>query len=156
QWGACWLACQLWDRLRLAEFWSDKLPASRQGTRWLNVFKTLVCYRLIDPGSEWRLHRYWYEQSAMGDLLGEDVGLVQIDKRLPYKEDLFTSLKQRWQALFDVGFEVLLYDLSSTYFESDPPEDLVGEFHSCAPKSKLRPQGCLKTALQKSSGMVQI
>ena len=80
QWGACWLACQLWDQLRLDEFWSDKLPASRQGTRWLNVFKTLVCYRLIDPGSEWRLHRHWYEQSAMGDLLGEDFGLVQIDK----------------------------------------------------------------------------
>jgi hypothetical protein len=130
QWGACWLACQLWDQLRLDEFWSDKLPTSRQGTRWLNVFKTLVCYRLIDPGSEWRLHRHWYERSAMGDLLGEDVGLVQIDKLyrcldklLPHKEDLFTYLKQRWQALFDVGFEVLLYDLTSTYFESDPPEE---------------------------------
>lgn len=80
QWGACWLACLLWDQLRLDDFWSDRLPASRQGTRWLNVFKTLVCYRLIDPGSEWRLHRQWYEQSAMGDLLGEDFGLVQIDK----------------------------------------------------------------------------
>src|ERR671915_284610 len=130
QWGACWLACQLWDQLRLDEFWSDKLPASRQGTRWLNVFKTLVCYRLIDPGSEWRLHRHWYEQSAMGDLLGEDFGLVKIeklyrcsDKLLPHKEDLFTYLKQRWQALFEVGFEVLLYDLTSTYFESDPPEE---------------------------------
>src|ERR687896_534492 len=130
QWGACWLACQLWDQLRLDGFWSDKLPASRQGARWLNVFKTLVCYRLIDPGSEWRLHRHWYEQSAMGDLLGEDFGLVQIDKLyrcsdklLPHKEDLFTYLKQRWQALFEVGFEVLLYDLTSTYFESDPPEE---------------------------------
>lgn len=76
------------------------------------------------------MHRHWYEQSAMGDLLGEDVGLVQIDKLyrcldklLPHKEDLFTYLKQRWQALFDVGFEVLLYDLTSTYFESDPPEE---------------------------------
>ncbi len=135
QWGACWLACQLWDQLGLDEFWSDKLPASRQGTRWLNVFKTLVCYRLIDPGSEWRLHRHWYEQSAMGDLLGEDGGLVQIDKLyrcsdklLPHKEDLFTYLKQRWQALFDVGFEVLLYDLTSTYFESDPPEESKRKF----------------------------
>jgi hypothetical protein len=80
QWGACWLACQLWEQLRLDEFWSDKLPVSRQGTRWLNVFKTLVCYRLIDPGSEWRLHRQWYEQSAMSDRLGEDFALVQIDK----------------------------------------------------------------------------
>src|ERR671914_510915 len=62
--------------------------------------------------------------------LGEDVGLVQIDKLyrcsdklLPHKEDLFTYFKQRWQALFEVGFEVLLYDLTSTYFESDPPEE---------------------------------
>jgi hypothetical protein len=62
QWGACWLACQIWNRL----------PPSRQGTRWLNVLKTLVSYRLIDPASAWRLHRQGYEQSAVGDLLGED------------------------------------------------------------------------------------
>jgi hypothetical protein len=116
--------------LKLDEFWSGKLPASREGTRWLNVFKTLVCYRLIDPGSEWRLHRQWYEQSAMGDLLGEDFALVQIDKLyrcldklLPHKEGLFCFLRQRWQALFDIRFDVLLYDLTSTYFESDPPEE---------------------------------
>lgn len=114
--------------MRLDELWSDKLPISRQGTRWLNVFKTLACYRLIDPGSEWRLHRHGYEQSAMGDLLGEDFGLVQIDKLyrcldklLSHKEGLFSYLRQRGQALFDVGFEVLLYDLTRTYFESDPP-----------------------------------
>jgi hypothetical protein len=140
QWGACWLACQLWEQLyrrpayrcllRLDKFWSDKFSISRQGTRWLNVFKTLVCYRLLDPGSEWRLHRQWYEQSAMGDLLGEDFGLVQIDKLyrcldkvLPHKQDLFSYLRQRWQVLFDVRFDVLLYDLTSTYFESDPPEE---------------------------------
>jgi len=129
QWGACWLACQLWEQLRLDEFWADKLPPSRQGTRWLNVFKTLVCYRLMDPGSEWRLHRHWYEQSALADLLGEDFGLVQsdklyrcLDKLLPHKQGLFSFLQQRWQALFDVRFEVLLYDLTSTYFECDVPE----------------------------------
>jgi hypothetical protein len=55
QWGGCWLACQIWDQLKLDEFWADKLPSSRKGTPWLNVFKTLVCYRLLDPGSEWRL-----------------------------------------------------------------------------------------------------
>ena len=79
QWGACWLACHLWDQLRLDDFWSTRLPASRQGTRWLNVLKTLVVYRLIDPGSEWRLHREWYERSAMGDLLGEESDLVAKD-----------------------------------------------------------------------------
>ena len=129
QWGACWLACQLWEQVRLDDFWSEKLPPSRQGTRWLNVFKTLVCYRLIDPGSEWRLHRHWYEHSALADLLGEDFGLVQsdklyrcLDKLLDHKQELFGFLRQRWQALFDVRFEVLLYDLTSTYFECEVPE----------------------------------
>ena len=128
QWGGCWLAAGLWDQLGLDAFWSAKLPPSRKGTRWLNVLKTLVFYRLLDPGSEWRLHRQWYEQSAVGDLLGEDLGLVQVDKLcrcldklLAHKADFFIALKARWQSLFAVSFEVLLYDLTSTYFESPPP-----------------------------------
>ena len=130
QWGACWLACELWEQLALDEYWSHKLRPSRQGTRWLNVFKTLVCYQLIDPGSEWRLHRHWYDHSAMADLLGEDFALVQsdklyrcLDKLLPHKAGLFSFLRQRWETLFDARFEVLLYDLTSTYFECEPPED---------------------------------
>ncbi len=130
QWGACWLACQLWDQLALDEYWSDKLRPSRKGTRWLNVLKTLVCYRLIDPGSEWRLYRQWYEQSAMGDLLGEDFALVQsdklyrcLDKVLAHKEAMFSYLRARWQDLFNVDFNVQLYDLTSTYFECEPPPE---------------------------------
>jgi transposase len=129
QWGACWLACELWDQLQLDDFWSPRLPPSRQGTRWLNVLKTLVAYRLIDPGSEWRLHRQWYERSAIADLLGEDFALAQkdtlyrcLDKLLAHKSELFSFLRQRWQMLFQADFEVLLYDLTSTYFESVPPE----------------------------------
>ena len=129
QWGACWLACQLWEQLRLGDFWSSRLPVSRQGTRWLNVLKTLVAYRLIDPGSEWRLHRQWYDQSAMSDLLGEDFELVRkdtlyrcLDKLLGHKTELFSFLQDRWKTLFQANFEVLLYDLTSTYFECDPPE----------------------------------
>ena len=80
QWGGCWLSCTLWDRLELDGFWSAHLGVSRKGTRWLNVLKALVVYRLLDPGSEWRLHRQWYDDSAMGDLLGEDFALVQINK----------------------------------------------------------------------------
>jgi len=128
QWGACWLACLLWDQLQLEEFWGERLPPSREGTRWPNVLKTLVCYRLIAPGSEWRLHRQWYEQSAVGDLLGEDFRLVEIDtlyrcldKVVGHKEALFSFLQQRWQDLFNVEFDVLWYDLTSTYFEVDPP-----------------------------------
>ncbi len=137
QWGGCWLACQLWDQLELDAFWSERLAVSRQGTRWLNVLKTLVVYRLLDPGSEWRLHRQWFEESALGDLLGEDLGLVQadklyrcLDKLLAHKAEFFKTLKARWQALFDIKFEVLLYDLTSTYFESPPPgpgSELGGE-----------------------------
>lgn len=129
QWGACWLACELWDLLHLDEFWSPRLPPSRQGTRWLNILKLLVAYRLIEPGSEWRLHRHWFERSAMGDLLGESFALAGkdklyrcLDKLLAHKAELFGFLRQRWQALFQAKFDVLLYDLTSTYFECDPPE----------------------------------
>ncbi len=129
QWGGCWLTAVLWDQLELEDFWAKRLPPSRKGTRWLNVFKTLVFYRLLDPGSEWRLHRHWFQHSALGDLLGEDVGLVQddtlyrcLDRLLCHKTDFFSFLKRRWQSLFHVSFDVLLYDLTSTYFESPPPE----------------------------------
>jgi transposase len=130
QWGGCWLACQLYEQLGLDQFWAHRLPDSRQGTRWRHILQTLVCYRLIDPGSEWRLHRLWFEQSAMADLLGADYGLVEknglyrcLDKLLEHKTALFNHLHQRWQDLFGAGFEVLLYDLTSTYFESAPPDD---------------------------------
>lgn len=130
QWGACWLACHLYEELALDEFWAARLPDSREGTRWRHILKTLICYRLIDPGSEWRLHRLWFEQSAMGDLLGEDYSLVEknalyrcLDKVVEHKTALFNHLTERWQDLFAVKFDVLLYDLTSTYFESDPPVD---------------------------------
>jgi transposase len=130
QWGSCWLACDLYAQLGLNRFWADRLPDSREGTRWQHILQTLVCYRLIDPGSEWRLHRRWFEQSAMADLLGADYGLVEknalyrcLDKLLPHKQALFSHLRQRWQDLFGATFDVLLYDLTSTYFESPPPGD---------------------------------
>lgn len=129
QWGACWLALSLWQQLDLDAFWQSKLRPSRKGTNWLHVLKTLVCYRLITPGSEWRLHRQWYERSAMADLWGEDFGIAQIktlyrchDTLLTHKVALFSHLVERWKTLFDARFEVLLYDLTSTYFECDPPE----------------------------------
>jgi transposase len=130
QWGACWLACHLYEQLQLDRFFAPLLPPSREGTSWQHILQTLVCYRLIDPGSEWRLHRQWFEESAMGDLLGEDYGLVAknalyrcLDKLLPHKTALFSHLRARWQDLFAATFDVLLYDLTSTYFESPPPAD---------------------------------
>jgi len=128
QWGACWLACHLYEQLGLDEFWAKRLPPSRKGTRWDLIAQALSCYRLIDPGSEWRLHRHWYDKSAMGDLLGAGFELVEshklyacLDKLVEHKPALFNHLTQRWKDLFNAKFDVLLYDLTSTYFESDPP-----------------------------------
>jgi len=128
QWGGCWLAGELYEQLQLDRFWAERLPASRKGTRWDLVLRTLATYRLLDPGSEWRLHRQWFEASAMGDLLGEDFGLAEIHKLyecldlvLAHKAALFDHLTQRWKDLFNARFDVLLYDLTSTYFESEPP-----------------------------------
>jgi transposase len=129
QWGACWLACELYEQLGLERFWAERLPINRKGTRWDQILQTVVTYRLLDPGSEWRLHREWFLKSAMADLLGSDFSLAEIhklyevhDKLLEHKEALFAHLQERWKDLFGARFEVLLYDLTSTYFESDPPE----------------------------------
>ena len=130
QWGACWLALRLWQQLGLDEFWSARLAPSRKGTRFDQVLLVLVVYRLLSPGSEWRLHRHWFERSALGDLLGADAALADIhtlyachDRLLEHKEAVFDHLVSRWRDLFNVTFDVLLYDLTSTYFESDPPAD---------------------------------
>ena len=133
QWGACWLAGQLWRDLQLDRFWADRLPASRKGTRWDQILQVLAAYRLIAPGSEWRLHREWFAKSAMADLLGGDFGLAEAhklyachDRLLAHKEALFAHLTARWRDLFNARFDVLLYDLTSTYFEVDAaslPED---------------------------------
>jgi transposase len=130
QWGGCWLASQLWEQLGLDQFWAQRLPPSRKGTRWDWVLQVLVAYRLLDPGSEWRLYRHWFEHSAMADLLGAELELAEIHKLyecherlLEHKKELFTHLTGRWKDLFNAQFEVLLYDLTSTYFESNPPFD---------------------------------
>jgi len=128
QWGGCWLALSLWRELELDRFWGGRLPPSRKGTRWDRVLLLLATYRLLAPGSEWRLHREWFERSAMADLLGEDLGLAEIhklyrchDRLLEHKQALFDHLVGRWRDLFNISFDVLLYDLTSTYFEADPP-----------------------------------
>ena len=121
QWGACWLALELWRELGLDEFWRERLVESRKGTRWDLVFTTLSIYRWLSPGSEWRLHREWFERSALADLLGGDYRLAADDtlyrchdRLLVHKAALFTHLQARWRDLFNAKFDVLLYDLTST------------------------------------------
>ncbi len=128
QWGACWVACLLWQQLQLDAFWSERLHASREGTDWKSILQVLVIYRLLDPGSEWRLHRQWWASTALDELLGlpwevldKDCLYRCLDQLLQHREPLFKHLRGRWQDLFGAKFDVLLYDLSSTYCESDPP-----------------------------------
>jgi len=134
QWGACWLAGQLWQTLQLDQFWADRLPPSRKGTRWDQVLQVLVAYRLIAPGSEWKLHREWFGNSAMADLLGADFGLAEAHKLyachdllLRHKAALFSHLMARWRDLFHANFDVLLYDLTSTYFEINASDVAEGD-----------------------------
>lgn len=128
QWGACWLGDHLWQQLRLDTFFGARLPASREGTAWEKVVRILTIYRLLSPGSEWRLHRHWFGTTALPDLLSVDARAVQddtlyrgLDLLLEHKEALFTHLHERWRDLFGARYEVLLYDLTSTYFECDVP-----------------------------------
>jgi transposase len=124
--GACWLGCELWRQLKLDEFWQRKLPAGREEVPWEKVLRLLVVNRLLDPGSEFRVHRQWFDQTAMAELLETDFTVAEkdrlyrcLDRILEHKQELFQHLRQRWQDLFATPFDVLLYDLTSTYFEGE-------------------------------------
>jgi transposase len=124
--GACWLACELWHQLGLDEFWQQRLPEAREAVSWENVLRLLVVNRLLAPGSEFQVHRQWFVQSAMDELLQADFRVAEkdrlyrcLDRILEHKQELFVCLKQKWADLFQADFEVLLYDLTSTYFEGE-------------------------------------
>jgi transposase len=128
--GNCWLGCELWRQLQLDRFWSGKLPQGREGVAWPQVLELLVVNRLIDPGSEFRLHRHWFDHSAMDVLLGQDFAVAEkdrlyrcLDRVLEHKQDLFVHLQQRWKDLFDAEFDLLLYDLTSTYVEGEAEQN---------------------------------
>ena len=124
--GNCWLGCELWRQLQLDRFWEQRLPKGREGVAWPQVLQLLVVNRLIDPGSEFRLHRQWFDQSAMDVLLGVDFAVAEkdrlyrcLDRILEHKSDVFVHLQQRWKDMFHAEFDVLLYDLTSTYVEGE-------------------------------------
>jgi transposase len=127
--GACWLGCELWRQLKLDDFWQSKLPEGHEAVPWEKVLRLLVVNRLLEPGSEFRVHRQWFDQTAMAELLGTDFAVAEkdrlyrcLDRLLDHKQELFQHLQQRWQDLFATQFEVLFYDLTSTYFEGEAEE----------------------------------
>jgi len=127
--GNYWLGCELWRQLGLSEFWEARLGKGREEVPWAKVLELLVVSRLVAPGSEFRLHRQGFDQSAMGDLLGTGFSVAEkdrlyrcLDRIVEHKTALFTHLRQRWQDLFQARFDVLLYDLTSTYIEGEGEE----------------------------------
>jgi hypothetical protein len=122
--GDCWLGCWLWEKLQLSSFWNIRLADARGDVPWAKVLQLLVVNRLIDPGSELRIHRKWFLRSAMDELLEVDFAVAAkdrlyrcLDRILKHKESLCQFIAERWKTLFDASFDVLLYDLTSTYFE---------------------------------------
>jgi transposase len=122
--GSYWLGCELWRQLGLGAFWEERLGGGREEVPWAKVLELLVVSRLVSPGSEFRLHRQGFDQSAMGDLLGSSFAVAEkdrlyrcLDRIVEHKAALFDHLRQRWQDLFQARFDILLYDLTSTYIE---------------------------------------
>jgi transposase len=124
--GDCWLACELWQQLGLDEFWRQHLPPGREAVSWEKVLRLLVVNRLLEGSSEFGVHRQWFVDSAMDELLQSDFAVADkdrlyrcLDRVLAHKQELFVWLQQKWAELFAADFEVLLYDLTSTYFEGE-------------------------------------
>ena len=122
--GDCWLGCLLWEELGLGGFWEEKLGCERGEVPWSKVLQLLVVNRLCDPGSEFAVHRQWFIRSAMDELLSSDFSVAEkdrlyrcLDRIGEHKDELCRFLVERWKTLFDAQFDVLLYDLTSTYFE---------------------------------------
>jgi transposase len=127
--GSYWLGCALWRQLGLGVFWEGRLGGGREEVPWAKVLELLVVSRLVSPGSEFRLHRQGFDQSAMGDLLGSSFAVAEkdrlyrcLDRIVEHKAALFDHLRQRWQDLFQARFDILLYDLTSTYMEGEGEE----------------------------------
>jgi hypothetical protein len=122
--GDCWLGLKLWLELRLDRFWAECLADERGDVAWEQVVAILAINRLVAPGSEWWIHREWFLQTALDELLGVDFAAVGkdrlyrcLDRLVQHKDALNRHLVEQWRTLFDAKFDVLLYDLTSTYFE---------------------------------------
>jgi len=124
QFGGPWLALEAIKRLGLDEFLQRTLPAGREHVRWSLTALILVIARFCEPSSELQIAEHFYRQSALSDLLGVPVDKVDdnrlyrgLDELLPHKQALEVFLKQRFGELFAIEYDLLLYDVTSTYFE---------------------------------------
>lgn len=124
--GDCWIGYKLWEDLGLHAFWEQALGAERGEVSWAKVVELLAVNRLCDPRSELFIHEKWFGQTAMDLLLDCDAGVAEkdrlyraLDRMVKHKPDLERHLAEKWRDLFGASFDVLLYDLTSTYFEGE-------------------------------------
>jgi len=122
--GDCWLGCHLWRELSLDRFWREQLQDEAGAVPWEKVLQLLAVNRLCQPGSEFAVHRQWFLASAMDELLECDFAVAEkdrlyrcLDRVLAHKDALCQHLAEQWKTLFDARLDILLYDLTSTYFE---------------------------------------
>jgi len=144
--GDCWLGCEIFDQLGLDTFWSERIDTSKSPVPFSKVLKLLTVNRLIKPGSEFYVHHHWFDQTAMDFLLDCDFQVAEknrlyrcLDRILPYKDELCQYLKDKWQTMFNLEYDVLLYDITSTYFEGLCKGNPKAEFgHSKDKRSDCR------------------
>jgi transposase len=122
--GDVWLAWRLWQALKLDEWCEEHLPRGREQVPWSTMAAVLVIARLCEPSSELHIAEDWYRHTALEDLLGLPADRVNddrlyraLDRLLPHKEALEQHLVKRLGELFDLSYDLLLYDVTSTYFE---------------------------------------
>ena len=128
--GDCYLGLELWKRLGLEEFFAQRLDGDGADVAWSRVAAVLAINRLCTPGSELAVEQHWYPSTALDDLLHIEKGKINdtrlyrcLDRLLPLKTKIEQHLKQRYGELFQAEFDVLLYDLTSTYVEGAAEEN---------------------------------
>lgn len=122
--GAIWLGCKLWRMAKLDEFFGTHLPRGGEDISWSMMVKILTVARLCEPSSELHIAEDWLRKTALADILGIDEEKINedrlyrgLDKALPLKPALEAHVKKQWEGLFELKYDLLLYDITSTYFE---------------------------------------
>ncbi len=148
--GDIWLAWGLWRLLEIDTLLSQLLPAGREDVPWATVAAILTIARFCEPASELHIEHTWYRRTALEDILGVPVGQVHtdrlyagLDRLLPLKDPIEQHLKNRLGQLFDIDYDLLLYDVTSTYFEGDAAANPQAQRGYSRDSRPDRPQVCI-------------